>query len=124
LLVRFEGRLILGRTSSGVLAGLVVHLLSGWPAPIGHILFIGLIIIVAIVAFRLTLNHVVTAGRFIGRLGSAAQKRAAASSPFLGQRPKYSRYGSGLPTPSSPGRPGEQAGQSRSLLDEDEEDED
>src|SRR2546425_8511459 len=45
-----------------------------------HILFIGLIIIVAIVAFRLTLNHVVTAGRFIGRLGSAAQKRAAARS--------------------------------------------
>jgi hypothetical protein len=125
LLVLFEGQLILGRTStsSGVLASLVVRLLSGWPAPVGHILFIGLIIIVAIVAFRLTLNHVVTAGRFIGRLGSAAQKRAAASSsPFLGQRPKYSRYGSGLPTPSSPGRPGEQAGQSRSLLDEDDED--
>lgn len=122
LLVLFESQLILSGTSGGLLAVLAARLLSGWPAPVGHILFVGLFIIVSIVTFRITLNHVVTAGRFIGRLGSAAQKSASAVSPFLGQRPRYSRYGSGLPTPSSPGSPVEQAVRPRSIPDEDDED--
>jgi DNA segregation ATPase FtsK/SpoIIIE-like protein len=113
LLVLAESRLLLGGMTGGVVAALLVYPLLGWPAAVGHILLIGLFLIVAIVTFRITFGHVLLVGRTIGRVVSSGQKKGTAStssglSPFLGQRPRFSRYGNGLAGTASPNRPEDQ----------------
>jgi len=108
LLVLAESRLFLGLGKAGLLADLLAIPLSGWigwNAAFGHVLLIGLCVIVAIVTFRITFGHLLLVGRAIGRVltvGKPAGGRSTGPSPYLGQRPQYSRYGTGLPAASTP----------------------
>ncbi len=100
LLVLAESRLILGGKTGGVAATLLVYPLQGWPATVGHVLLLGLFVIVSILTFRITFRHVLLVGRFIGLLAAdspnkTALNKAPGPSPYLGQRPQYSRYSSG-----------------------------
>src|SRR5579884_2334719 len=119
LFVLAESQLLFKGTTGGVLGGLLATPLLNLGG-IGHILLIGMIVIVAIITFRITTGHVLMASRFLGRLLSTSRSRSSAGgsggpSPFLGQRPQFSRYANG-----SPGLAGR-----RSAMDDDEdEDED
>jgi DNA segregation ATPase FtsK/SpoIIIE, S-DNA-T family len=95
LLLLAESRLILGSRAGGVIGALLVFPLLGWPVIVQHVLVIGLFIIFAIVTFRITFGQVTG---FIKKMVSSVPRKsssgnAASSSPFLGQRPQFSRYG-------------------------------
>jgi hypothetical protein len=129
LLVLAESRLFLGRGKAGLLADWLVIPLSGWVgwnAAFGHVLLLGLCVIVAIVAFRITFGHLLLVGRAIGRVltvGRPAGGKSPAPSPYLGQRPQYSRYGTGLSPTSTPDQVQSQ-GPVQVANEEDEDDED
>ncbi len=113
LLLLAESRLILGGETGGVLAALLVFPLQGWPVAARHILVLGLMAIVSIITFQITFGHVLAAARFIRRIfadrppARGTERRQAGPTPFLGQRPRYSRYNPGVrarpPLSSSPG---------------------
>ncbi len=102
LLVLLESRLLFPGIAAGWIANLVVGLLQGWNPFVGHILLLGLLLAAIVVTFRITFGHVML-------LVQAVQQRlpqqtvqeegqeleeedAAEPSPFLGQRPRFSRY--------------------------------
>lgn len=128
LIVLAESQLLLGNETSGILGALLVRPLLGWPAGIGHILLVGLFCIVAIFTFQLTLGHFLTIGRALGIGASPRQRNALpddtnSPSPFLGQRPRFSRYGnSATPLPVPP--KGAAVQEQEEEDEEDEEDED
>jgi len=134
LLVLAESQLFARVPSGGIIGSLLVSPLHGWPGLLGHVLIIGLLIITAILTFRITLGHVHLITGFVGKTFSTARRRPSSSngtrpSPFLGQRPQYSRYASKLATysPDSvpampPGRPGTQANDFQDEEDNQEED--
>src|SRR5437588_7287456 len=98
LILLAESQLLLKGTTGGVLASLLVRPLLGWPEPVGHILLIGLFGIVTIMTFQITLGHMLQLGRALRLMASPGQKAAgntAGSSAYRGQRPRFSRYGSG-----------------------------
>ncbi|HZU03459.1 MAG TPA: DNA translocase FtsK [Ktedonobacteraceae bacterium] len=104
LLLLVESRLIFGKV--GVVAELLVIPLLGWPAPTGHVIILGLLLIAIIITFRISFGHVLLGARavqrvVVGNRKKAPANRSAAPSPFLGQRPKYSRYGTGRPESSA-----------------------
>jgi Cdc6-like AAA superfamily ATPase len=114
LLLLAESRLILGSPTGGVIGALLVLPLLGWPVTVQHVLVIGLFIIFVIVTFRITFGLVTG---FIKKMVSAVPRRssggnAASPSPFLGQRPQFSRYG------GNPGRQGIDEGEVDALDDE------
>ncbi len=99
LLLLLESRLIFGHLAVGALAEFLVIPLLGWPAAIGHITVLGLLVIVTTITFRITFRHVLIVVSALQRL--VADKPIGdpddeVASPFLGQRPQYSRYGNGL----------------------------
>ena len=116
LLILTESRLILGPDikKTGVLGELFVSPLLGWPTSAAHIILLGLIVVVCVFTFRITFGHVLQAGyffrgllsdertRFSGNQGS--QNAPTGPSPYRGQRPQYSRYGSGNAPGSASGR--------------------
>lgn len=129
LLVLAESRLFLGRGKAGLLADWLVIPLSGWigwNAVFGHVLLLGLCVIVAIVAFRITFGHLLLVGRAIGRVltvGRSVGGKSTSPSPYLGQRPQYSRYGTGLSATSTPDQiQSQRAAQAANEVDEDDED--
>ena len=115
LLLLSESALIMGTANVGVLGKLLVLPLLGWPRSVDHVVVLGLLLITIIVTFRITFGHVLLVARFLkslfsdlslstnksgekmGRGGRSASTRRQPS-PFLGQRPQYSRYSAvGLP---------------------------
>src|SRR6266487_2502462 len=111
LLILAESRLILGSPTGGVIGSLMVRPLLGWPAIVQHVLVIGLFVIFAIVTFRITFEHVSLVTGYARKIatslpGKSSTGNTASPSPFLGQRPQYSRYSS--QTVSSPGAPNSQ----------------
>jgi len=119
LLVLLESRLLLGLGRAGILADFLAIPLSGWTARnaiIIHVLLIGLCVIFVIAAFGIRFGHVLMIGRAIGKRG-APGGTSAGTSPYLGQRPQYSRYGTGLPAPDN-------AKQAAGEVDEEDEDDD
>src|SRR5260221_1525830 len=103
LLVLLESRLLLGLGRAGILADFLAIPLSDWTARnaiIIHVLVIGLWVIFVIAAFGIRFGHVLLIGRAIGKRGAPAGT-SAGTSPYFGQRPQYSRYGTGLPAPDS-----------------------
>ena len=107
LLLLLESRLIIGYDSltTGIVGGLLVRPLLGWPPAAAHVITLGLIVLLAIYTFRITFGHVLLAAQFIQNLTSdekrpvLSNKNAPATtgpSPFLGQRPQFSRYGNGM----------------------------
>ncbi len=100
LLLLVESQLLLGGTTAGFLGALLVRPLLGWPPVAGHVLLIGLFGIVTIVTFQITLGHFMYITRAFRGIGATGQRGASPNntsgpSPFLGQRPRFSRYGSG-----------------------------
>ncbi|GER87613.1 hypothetical protein KDW_17750 [Dictyobacter vulcani] len=101
LLVLLESRLIMGPQTAGVLADLLAMPFSGWPPAVGHVLVIGLILVVTIFTFRITFAHVLMVYQFIERIigdvprgAEEEEEEEEAPSRFLGQRPQFSRYSS------------------------------
>ncbi|HXZ05395.1 MAG TPA: DNA translocase FtsK, partial [Ktedonobacteraceae bacterium] len=122
LLILAESRLILGSPTGGVIGTFMVRPLLGWPVLVQHVLVIGLFVIFVIITFRITFDHVWWFTGFARKLstslpGKSSTGDAASPSPFLGQRPQYSRYAS--QAVSSPGAPDRQhAGEEDALDDE------
>jgi len=116
LLVLAESRLILGSPTGGVIGALLVLPLLGWPVIVQHVLVIGLLIIFIIVTFRITFGHVALIPGFIKKMAPGIPRRSSSANatnptPFLGQRPQYSRYGGNL------GRQGIEEGEDDALDD-------
>ena len=106
LILLTESRLIMGHMSVGILAELLVTPLLGWDAAIGHLLLFGLLLIFVLFTFRITLGQLVAAGRYIYHTIAHDPRQTAGAepeedlTPFMGQRPQYSRYGATpLPPP-------------------------
>ena len=106
LLILTESRLILGPHSfTGVLGELFVRPLLGWPDAAAHIILLGLIVVVCVFTFRITFGHMLQAGYFLRGLLSDERTRlsgnqggqdvATGPAQYRGQRPQYSRYGTG-----------------------------
>ena len=114
LLLLAESKLISQNANVGIIGGLLITPLHGWPGLVGHVLVIGLFIITAILTFRITLGHVRVVTGFVGKTFSSRRRPPSSNgsqpSPYLGQRPQYSRYASSLAPASaaSPNRPGTQ----------------
>ena len=107
LLLLVESRLILGNDSltTGIVAGFLVRPLLGWPIVAAHVITLGLMVLLCIFTFRITFGHVLSVGQIIQHLLSdekrptLSNKNGPAStgpSPYLGQRPQFSRYGNGM----------------------------
>jgi len=99
LLALAESLLILGNHTGGIIGSLMIHPLLGWPAFVQHVLVIGLFVIIAILTFRITFGHVLLFTGYVKKMATSVPRKspsgnAAGLSPFLGQRPQYSRYGS------------------------------
>ena len=97
-----ESQLLLGGTTGGIVGGLLATPVLGWGFG-AHVLMLGLFLIVTLLTFKITLSHVAGGLSFLRRVfleprHRLADSNAARVSPFLGQRPRFSRYGgSGLP---------------------------
>src|SRR5262249_2828266 len=80
-----------------------------------HVLVIGLFVIIVILTFRITFGHVLLFTGFVKKIATSVPRKspsgnAAGPSPYLGQRPQYSRYGGQQvfsPGTSNPQQPGE-----------------
>ncbi|MBA2393138.1 MAG: hypothetical protein H0V70_10380 [Ktedonobacteraceae bacterium] len=127
LLLLAESRLIFGPV--GILGELLISPLLGWSPFIGHVILLGLLIVVAILTFHIRFGHVLMVARFMQRLladnPTTGISKTSAPSPYLGQRPQYSRYVGAAASSSLPSsRQGTQApGRSRKQVIEDEEEE-
>lgn len=106
LLLMIEVRLFFGTDSpaTGFVAGLLVRPLLGWPSAAAHVVTLGLIMLLLLYTFRITFGHMLLAGQFVMRLISDERTppsrdknsgEPSGPSPFLGQRPQFSRYGKG-----------------------------
>ena len=67
LLLLLESRLIVG-PHVGILAELLVIPLLGWSPAVAHVMTLGLMVITAILTFRITFGHVLLFGQMIYRL--------------------------------------------------------
>ncbi|MBV9688567.1 MAG: DNA translocase FtsK [Ktedonobacteraceae bacterium] len=98
LLLLIESRLLFGPV--GILAEVLIYPLLGWSLPVAHVTTLGLLLIAFIVTFRITFGHVLRVCQALCNLFSPPHRQPSGGntvrpSPFLGQRPKYSRYGGG-----------------------------
>jgi hypothetical protein len=98
-LVLLESRLIVG-PHVGILAELLVMPFLGWPPAIAHVMTLGMMLITTILTFRITFGHVLLFAHAVYRLFTDEPRISLSSktpqpSPFLGQRPRYSRYAAG-----------------------------
>jgi DNA segregation ATPase FtsK/SpoIIIE-like protein len=112
VLLLLESALITGPENVGILGALLVIPFLGWSRSVDHVIVLGLLLIASIVTFRLKFGHVLlvlhylkrlfadpapSANRPRGKMGRPGRGDRNASwprrpSPFLGQRPQYSRY--------------------------------
>jgi ribosomal protein S25 len=96
LIVMAESDLIAPKAEAGGVIGAILGFpLLHWGF-LGHLILIVLFIVIAMVTFRITLSHVTAFGRAVGGVFSpnrSASSQGSRRSQFLGQRPKYSRYG-------------------------------
>ncbi len=118
LIVLAESSLITGGKAGGAIGQLLMKPFQGWPGAVGHITLIGLFVLVSIIAFRITFGHILMVGRFVRGLtagggSSNGTGNTGRPSPYLGQRPQYSRYGSGKPAST---------GQAQADIDDEDED--
>ena len=117
-----ESQLLLGGTTGGIVGGLIAAPIFGWGFG-AHILVLGLLLIVVLLTFKITMSQLATGWGFVRRIfldprAPSANNQAARVSPFLGQRPRFSRYG-GNGVPNGTGPPGTPAGR-QVLADEEE----
>lgn len=99
LLLLLESRLIVG-PHVGILAELLVVPFLGWSPAIAHVMTLGMMVITTILTFRITFGHILLFGHIVRHLltaepGVSMAAKTPQPSPFLGQRPRYSRYAAG-----------------------------
>jgi DNA segregation ATPase FtsK/SpoIIIE-like protein len=99
LLVLLESRLIVG-PHVGILAEFLVMPFLGWSLAIAHVMTLGLMLITTILTFRITFGHVLLFAQAVQRVFTdrpqlSLSDKSPQPSPFLGQRPRYSRYVAG-----------------------------
>ncbi len=131
LLLLIESRLIgIDSPTTNIIGSLLARPLLGWPAAAAHIITLGLIIVLLIFTFRITFGHVLLVGQFLQHLISDEKRPSlnnkngpvsTGPSPFLGQRPQFSRYGNGAtPVQNQQGQNGRQV--PADVMEEDEDD--
>lgn len=124
LLLLLESRLILGPQRAGALAEFLIIPFLGWTGPIMHIVLIGAMLITITLTFRITFGHVLLVFNALQRFFSDPDRQHAPSrndrpSPYLGQRPQFSRYAASKskagtpPNRSFPQEPPPSSGSSR-----------
>lgn len=89
-----ESQLLLGNTTGGIIGGVLATPLLTWGIG-AHILILGLLVVVTLLTFRVTLSQIQATWAFLDRVfvaPRASQPPASRVSPFLGQRPRFSRY--------------------------------
>jgi DNA segregation ATPase FtsK/SpoIIIE, S-DNA-T family len=86
---------LMARYAGGEVGMLLSRPLLGWPAQVQQVLVIGLLALAAILTFRLRLSHFSAVSGFFKKVFADPPRASSSSapSPFLGQRPQYSRYG-------------------------------
>ncbi|HEU5377554.1 MAG TPA: DNA translocase FtsK, partial [Ktedonobacteraceae bacterium] len=107
VLLLAESQLLLGKTAGGIIGGLLATPLLGWGFG-AHVLVLGLFVMVALLTFKVTLSQIETTFRLLHSVFLAPRQNAADEarvSPFLGKRPRFSRYGNGLADKSEAGTP-------------------
>jgi hypothetical protein len=110
LLVLIESRLIMGTMTAGVLAEFLAMPLLGWPGPVQHVTVLGLLLVAIIVTFRIRFGHVLVVAHFIQRILLDDSRLVEGDeedvddelSPYLGQRPQFSRYSARSNAPVAP----------------------
>lgn len=100
ILLLVESQLLSGGTTGGIIGGLLATPLLGWGFG-SHILVLGLSLILTLLTFKITLSQMLSVWRafqkiFMDPRDSSSVARGTSVSPFLGQRPRFSRYGNGL----------------------------
>jgi len=126
VLLLAESQLLLGGLAGGAVGGLLATAIQSWGFG-AHVLVLGLLVVTVLLTFRITVSQVLVAGSLVRRIfldprDSSGQATSRPVSPYLGERPRLSRYGS--PAQENPARrPGQR--QRPAVLDEpDDEDED
>lgn len=109
ILLMVESQLLLGRTTGGIVGGLFAAPLQSWGFG-AHVLVLGLFLILALLTFRVTLSQLLSVWHAIQRIfldprDQTSTPGNARVSPFLGQRPRFSRYGNGLSSNNATARP-------------------
>lgn len=127
LLLLLESRLIVG-PHVGILAELLVVPFLGWSPATAHVMTLGLMVITAILTFRITFGHVLLFSQMIYHLLTTEPEvpqtsKTSQPSLFLGQRPRYSRYVAGSSLDVDQRKATHPAGR-RPVADEEREDED
>lgn len=119
-----ESQLLLEGTTGGIVGGLLATPVAGWGFG-AHVLVLGLLLIVVLLTFKITMSHLargwgLTRRIFLDPRDHVAPAQTRPPSPFLGQRPRFSRYGG--QAKSAPGKPAHrQAADADDFDDEDEE---
>ena len=96
VLLMVESQLLFGHTTGGIIGGLLALPMSGWGFG-AHVLVLGLFLILILVTFRITMSQLQNAWYglqkiFLDPRASRADDASPRISPFLGQRPRFSRY--------------------------------
>lgn len=96
LLLLVESQLLLGGATGGIVGNLLATPLFGLGFG-AHVLVLGLFVLLTLFTFRITLSHVLSAWHglqkiFLDPRDDLTDEHAARSSPYLGQRPRFSRY--------------------------------
>ncbi|HXR66885.1 MAG TPA: DNA translocase FtsK, partial [Ktedonobacteraceae bacterium] len=125
VLLMVESQLLLGHTTGGLIGGLLAFPIVSWGFG-AHVLVLGLFLILILFTFRITMSQLLDAWHglqkiFLDPRDAPASTASARVSPFLGQRPRYSRY---VNDSGGEKEPGKQSRADEDELDEDDEDED
>ncbi|HEX7734583.1 MAG TPA: DNA translocase FtsK [Ktedonobacteraceae bacterium] len=96
VLLMTESQLLFGQTTGGLIGGLLATPLFGWGFG-AHVLVLGLFVLLALFTFRVTMSQMARTWRgmqkvFLDPRDASAASASTSVSPFLGQRPRYSRY--------------------------------
>ena len=130
VLLLVENQLLLGHTAGGIIGGLIATPMLSWGIG-AHVLVLGLFVIVALLTFKVTMSHLLSTASLLQKVfleprGKPADSTSPRVSPFLGQRPRFSRYaGNGLADNNTPKNlPRRQMLANEVELDDEEDDED
>ncbi|HEY0755829.1 MAG TPA: DNA translocase FtsK [Ktedonobacteraceae bacterium] len=96
LLMIESSLLFIDHTAGGMLGGLLAFPLQNWGFG-AHVLVLGLFVLLTLFTFRITVGQLVSTCHNLYRIfldprEDSASETSASVSPFLGQRPRYSRY--------------------------------
>lgn len=124
VLLLAESQLLLGGLAGGAVGGLLATAIQSWGFG-AHVLVLGLLVVTVLLTFRITVSQLLVAGSLVRRIfldprDFSEQTTSRPVSPYLGERPRLSRYGS--PAQENPSRrPGQR--QRPAVVDEDEDEE-